>query len=80
VVDPGQAVLDAMLRANPVEDVLVTRPVGGTGCPGSGPGQAVVGRHDAVGHGFDQFTQELRSLHLACTLDEPAPGQDPPSG
>ena len=67
------AVLDAVLCANPVEDVdegvLVTGPIGEP--------DAVVGRHrvDAVGPGQDQVAQELRRLHLAGAFDKADEGE-----
>jgi hypothetical protein len=73
VVQLGQTVLDAVLRANPVEDVdegiLVARPVGKL--------DAVVGEHDvdAVGNGRDQTAQELRCLHLARAFNQANKGE-----
>jgi len=73
VVHLGQSVRDAVLCANPVEDVdegvLVTGPIGEP--------DAVVGRHrvDAVGPGQDQVAQELRRLQLARAFDKADEGE-----
>ena len=71
MLDLGQPVLDVMLVADPVEDVVegvfVVRHVGEL--------DAVVGQHgvDGIGHGSDQIVQELGGDHLArfaMSLDE----------
>ncbi len=66
VVHLSQAMLDAVLCADPIEDVdesvLVTHPVAEL--------DAVIGQHDvdAVGHSQDQVAQKLRRLHLPGTF------------
>jgi hypothetical protein len=69
--DLGQAVLDRMLIADPVEDVVegvfVVRHVGEL--------DAVIGQHgvDGLRHGSDQVAQELGGDHLAARhLGQPA--------
>ena len=74
MVDLGEPVLDAVVVADPIEDVMerifVAGLVGELDAPGSGPGQAIVGEYrvDRVGHRRDQIAQELGRDHLACLL------------
>ena len=66
VLDLGQSVIDSMLVANSVEDVVegvfVVRHVGEL--------DAVIGQHrvDGIGHRRDQVAQELGGDHLAGLL------------
>lgn len=59
----GQAMLDAVIVADPVEDVLegisITSPVGEL--------NAIIGQDgmNGVGHGRDQIAQELGGIHFA---------------
>lgn len=73
VVHLGQPVLDTVLIADAIEDVLAVADV----AHAIGELDGVIGEHcvDTVRHGLDQFAQELRSLHLACTLDEANKGE-----
>lgn len=73
VVHLGQPVLDAMLVAHAVEDILavvdVARAVGEL--------DGIVGQHrmDAKGHGLGQVALELGRLHLACAFDQAGHGE-----
>ena len=64
MVHPGQAVLDLVLVANPVEDVPAVVDV----LLARGKLDAVVGENgvDPIGNSLDQGAQELRGLHLAA--------------
>ena len=66
VLHPDQAVLDAILVADAIEDVVEGVFVMGV----IGELDTVVGQHgvDGVGHGCDQVAQELRRNHLATFL------------
>jgi hypothetical protein len=66
-------VLDAVLVADPVEDVVAVVDVP---CPG-GELDSVVGQHgvNALGHGLDQLAQELSGFDLAGALDKAGDGE-----
>jgi hypothetical protein len=72
MVHLGQAMLDAVLVADPVEDVLAVPDVLLAGRELD----AVVGqqRVDPIGHGRDQVAQELCGFHLAGALDQAGEG------
>lgn len=62
MLDPGEPVLDAVLVADPIEDVAEGIFVTGL----IGELDAVVGQHrmDGVGNGCDEIAQELGCIHL----------------
>jgi hypothetical protein len=73
VVHLGQPVLDPVLVAHTIEDVLEVPDVLLAGRELD----AVVGEHgvDAVGNRLDQVAQELRRFHLARALDQAGEGE-----
>jgi len=76
MLNPGEPVLDAVLVADPVEDVVESVFVAGL----IGELDAVVGQHrmDGVGSGCDEIAQELGCIHLAgfgIELSESEPGR-----
>jgi hypothetical protein len=73
VVHLAQPVLDAVLVAHAVEDVPAIVDIAFA----RGELDAVVGqdRVDLVGHGLDQFAQELGRFHLACAFHETSKGE-----
>jgi hypothetical protein len=73
MVHLGQAVLDSVLVAHAVEDMLAVPNV----LLAWRELDAVVGQYrmDEVGHGQDQVTQELGGLHLAYTLHKTNKGE-----
>ena len=73
VINLGQSVLDPVLLADAVEDVME----GGAVAASVGELHAVVGenRVDAVGDGFDKIPEELGGSHLAGLLDKADKGE-----